>query len=417
MNKNINEGGASHLAERLIMLGEISSLTAVDMPQDQLLALFASKLHALFSARALALWFYDRKEKTVMLKYGHDLSDSMRNYCNKHSIPSDQFPEIKYAIDSGSVWTVEDLGDTPLYEQGDAKKILKEMEIRAVMGVPLRALTNVRGAVSLYYDHPRSFDSDEKALALAYANALALSLNNVEAYAHLVALERVKGEVIDIVSHQFRTPIATLRGNVELLKEANINKDKNEYMQIVKEIEKVGIKLRMFVESFLNVKAIDEGNLDPKPQRIDPNVLVEQVVAELDNYRAQHKVSLTFHKIVGGYEVYVDQTLVSEAIMNVINNAIKYAKTSVSVELVKKDENIVIEVKDDGLGIPEGEQQMIFQKLYRASNVARHPEASSGLGMYIAKRYINTSGGQVWFTSAGEGKGTTFYISFPIQQP
>ncbi|MDO8512455.1 MAG: GAF domain-containing sensor histidine kinase [bacterium] len=402
------------LANRLIALGELSSLTAVDMPQEQLLALFSTKLHTLFGAKALALWFYDRKEKTVTLKYSHDLSDDLSVFC-KDAVPADQFPEVKYAIDSGVAWTTEDLNDTPLYSKKNAKKILEEMGVRAVMGVPLRALANVLGAISLYYEKPHVFDFDEKALALAYANSLALSLNNVEAYSRLVALEQVKNEVINIVAHQFRTPIATLRGNVELLKEVDIQANKKEFNQIIGEIEKVGIKLRMFVESFLNVKAIDEGDLDPKPQHVSANLLVDQVIKDLEKYRNQHKVDLTFNKFNGNDNIFVDQLLIHEAVTNVVNNAIKYAKSRVMVKLVSKNNDIVLEVTDDGAGIPEGEQQMIFQKLYRASNVLRHPEASSGLGMFIAKQYINSNGGKIWFTSAGEGKGSTFYVSFPIK--
>lgn len=403
------------LAEKLISLSEVTSLTSVGMSEKQLMALFASKLHELFSASAFALWTFDKDKRSIKLRYGHDLSEPLTSCCLA-PVPVEQFPEVKLAIDSGAVWTTEDLNDAPLYDDQITRKLLTSMNVSAVMGVPLRALTNLIGALSFYYKTKQHFSPGEKALALAYANALALSLNNIDSYDRLAALEKTKGEVIHIVAHQFRTPIAILRGNVELLKDKKVVNDPETYGQIVSELEKVGDKLRTFVETFLNVKAIDEGNLQPKPKTVDANTLIQQVVRDMETYRQNHNIALTLTTLPDPAMISVDPMLVAEAFTNVVNNAIKYAKTKAHIEMKREGNEVVISVADDGVGIPQNEQQLIFHKMYRATNVARHPEASSGLGLYIAQRYINTSGGRVWFTSQGEGKGTTFYIAFPQQQ-
>lgn len=400
------------LANKLIALGELSALTSVEMPRQKLLALFASKLHTLFGADAFAVWTYDPAEKTITLAYGHDLSSEV-NACCVRPVPADLFPEVKLALDSGSAWGTENLDDSPLFADPKTRALLDTMQAHALLAVPLRALTRVLGSLTFYYRSTHSFRTDEKALALGFANALALSLNNIEAYERLVVSEHIKSEVIDIVAHQFRTPIATLRGNVELLKDESIGGKPETRTQIIEELEKVGDKLRTFVESFLNVKAIDEGRLEPQVRDVSPNELVRTAVDELERYRAQHDIRLTVTDFPEETTIAVDPTLIREVLMNVIGNAIKYAKTKVTVSIRRERESVIMTIEDDGIGIPAAEQPMIFQKLFRASNVARHPEASSGLGLYIANQYMEANGGTIRFTST-ENVGTTFVLAFPV---
>lgn len=400
------------LADKLIALGELSALTSVDVPRERLLALFASKLHALFRADAFAAWSYQPSEKTVTLLYGHDLSPEMQACCVRPA-PVDLFPEAKLAIDGGAVWTTEDVADAPLFTVPETRRLLGSMGVRSVLAVPLRALTRVLGALTLYYRAARGFTTDEKALAVAFANALALSLNNIEAYERLVISERIKSEVIDIVAHQFRTPLATLRGNVELLADESLGGDPKTRVQLIAELRKVGTRLLGYVESFLNVKRIDEGRLAPVFQPTDPHGLVQSVVRDLDTYREQHHIRLTLQPLSARTTISVDANLVRDALANVIGNAIKYAKTTVTVALRREQNEVVVVVEDDGVGIPSSEQPMIFQKLFRASNVAKSPEASSGLGLYIAKQYVEKNRGRIWFTST-EGRGSTFFLAFPV---
>lgn len=412
-NGNSGTISSESLASKLIALSNLAALASVRMPREKLLALFASKLHTIFGASALAVWKYNSEDRTIALTYGHDLSEEVVRACAK-PVSVDKFPEVRLAIDGGNAWTTEDVTDAPIFAERETRELLASMSVRSVMAVPLQALTEVIGALSFYYRRRRHFSDNDRALASAFANALALSLNNLESYQRLAASERLKGEVIDIVAHQFRTPIATLRGNVELLQDEKISGDPEMRARIIRELVKVGEKLRDFVEGFLNVKAIDEGRLQPRPQRVNPNDLVRRVLKDLETYRKQHNIELVWHKLSEAVRVYVDPVLMGEVLLNVIGNAIKYAKKRVEIDLRREGGEVVVAVKDDGVGIPVEEQPMIFQRLFRASNVARHPEASSGLGLYIAKQYAEANGGRIWFTSPGVGKGSTFYVALPV---
>jgi len=401
----------SSLAEKMIALGDLSALTSIEMPQKQILAIFASKLHSLFGADALAIWSVNMQDHTLSLLYGHDLSREM-NECCLQPVPLDLLPDVKLSIEGGTVWTTEDVSDAPVFGSPETQRLMSSMQVRSVIAVPLRALTRVLGAMCIYYKQPHEFATDDRALAIAVNNSLALSLNNVEAYERLVVSEQVKSEVVDIVAHQFRTPIATLLGNVELLQDKKISSQPGAQEQIVEELHKVGIKLRGFVDNFLNVKAIDEGHLEPQPKDLDLNEMIQTTLTDLETFRQQHEKTISWKPLGEAAMIHVDPTLIGEALMNVFNNAIKYAKKDIAISLTKDGKELVIAVKDDGLGIPAAEQSMIFQKLFRASNVAHHPEASSGLGLYICKKYIELNHGRIWFVSK-ENEGSTFYVAFP----
>lgn len=400
------------LANKLMALGELSSLASVEMPRQKVLELFASKIHSLFGASSIAIWEYDPQKKTIKLSYGHEISADMQKFCAQ-PIPIALFPEVEFSIESTGAWITEDITDSPLYQNSDTQRLLQSLPAQAAIGVPLRALTKIMGALSLYYAKPQTFMTEDKALISAYANALALSLNNIESYANLARSEHTKSEIVRIVAHQLRTPITTLRGNVSLLQDESIANNLEDRTKILSDMHSVVMKLRSFVESFLNVKSIDEGLLNPKPVPTDINSFMEAVISELETFRTQHGITLKFNPGPEKLSINIDPALVKEAVLNVVNNGIKYAKKNVVVDVKEEEEEVIITVQDDGLGIPENEQHLIFQRLFRASNVQRHPEASSGLGLYIAHQYIEANAGRIWFTSEGINKGTTFYIAFP----
>ncbi|MDQ7021790.1 MAG: ATP-binding protein [Candidatus Dojkabacteria bacterium] len=115
-------------------------------------------------------------------------------------------------------------------------------------------------------------------------------------------------------------------------------------------------------------------------------------------------------------EVESEQIRVTESIKNIIDNAIKYSpeKTKVEIKLEKLgNERIRISVKDQGIGIPEDQQDHIFQKFYRATNVLTENFDGTGLGLYYVKKSIEDLGGKVYFESQ-VNNGSTFYIELPL---
>jgi len=110
----------------------------------------------------------------------------------------------------------------------------------------------------------------------------------------------------------------------------------------------------------------------------------------------------------------VDPQLMRIVFQNLLSNAVKYTPIDgrVSLKILKRESDVLIEVSDTGYGIPKSQQPEIFKKLFRADNVKEISPDGTGLGLYIVKSVVEQSGGRVWFDST-EGKGSTFYVTIP----
>ncbi len=169
------------------------------------------------------------------------------------------------------------------------------------------------------------------------------------------------------------------------------------------------------VNTLLDVSRIESGKLVIEPKITDLKVLLNGLLSELEsqlkNRNQVIKVDLP-HDLP---DVLLDPKLIRQAYMNYLTNAIKYSpqNTTITLKISQTSTEIISEVKDEGLGIALSEQDRIFQKFFRASNTGKQDTDGNGLGLYLVKSIVESSGGKVWFKSV-EGKGTSFFFSIPF---
>ncbi len=231
-------------------------------------------------------------------------------------------------------------------------------------------------------------------------------------------IDKMKTEFVSIASHQLKTPVAGVQWFLELLAQndgKNLTKEQKEY---ISEIGNLSKRMNKLVSDLLDVSRIDTGKkFTIEKEKQDLIKVIEETIQEEDIKAKERAIKVKLcDKCPKSLEANIDAYKIGQMLHNLINNAIKYSPKGETVEVFveKKSKNVEIKVQDHGYGIPERQQKRVFEKFFRADNVAAKEIEGTGLGLYIVKAIVDGHDGKITFESE-ENKGTTFIISLPLE--
>ncbi|MCE2787380.1 MAG: PAS domain S-box protein [Bacteroidota bacterium] len=226
-------------------------------------------------------------------------------------------------------------------------------------------------------------------------------------------LNEMKSRFISLASHEFRTPLSTILSSLNLLLRYHESQQTEKVKLHAKKIKASIANLTEILEYFLSVEKLESGEVKMEYGLMDIENFTLDFVAVMrdiidDNLHIQFTSNL-IHK-----EMMMDKKAYRTIIQNLISNAIKYSPKGghINIELQTNQQQLLIIISDEGLGIPEEDQRHLFERFYRATNASNIQ--GTGLGLNIIKKYVELLGGQISFKST-LGKGTSFHISIPIK--
>jgi PAS domain S-box-containing protein len=225
-------------------------------------------------------------------------------------------------------------------------------------------------------------------------------------------INQMRSNFFSMTSHQFRTPLSTILLTVELLKKYGARFDDAKRWEQLNRIEEAGERLHALLENILVISRVESGQLRMVPKDFDVVELCKRIIQELlSNDREAHP--LEFSTTDDLIMVHSDSEVIGRVVENLVSNALKYSPNGspVSVKMSREDQVIILEVKDQGIGIPEADQKRLFQPFQRAGNT--EGIQGTGIGLTIVKKSVELLNGHVYMRSK-EGQGTTFVIRFPV---
>lgn len=224
-------------------------------------------------------------------------------------------------------------------------------------------------------------------------------------------------ESISIVAHQLKNPISVIKGFLEILIAGDCGKitpKQKEYLgDALENVE----KMNKTIEDILDVSKIEQGSYGVKPEPVHLEEIAFKILVDLFPWAKANNCKIIFKRPKKFPQVMADPGKIEKVIENLISNAIKYnrAQGLIAVNVIMKSKlgKITLCCKDNGIGIPNEDSKKIFTKFYRSEDAIEVDPSGSGLGLFISKAIIESSGGKIWFTR-NKGKGMTFCFSLPI---
>ena len=232
----------------------------------------------------------------------------------------------------------------------------------------------------------------------------------------LAEANRLKSEFVSIVSHQLRSPLSNLKWVTEFLLSGRLGKlsaKHDEYLQILKDNT---IRMGELVSDLLTVSRIEHGKMPLNKAEFSLLNLAKETISEFEPAAKASNIKVSLEVASSLSLAFGDVSRIKIVTENFLENAIHYTNKGgeIQIKIEKKNKNLILSMKDNGIGIPKKDQQYIAQKFFRSKNVLKRQTHGSGLGLYIAKSIIERSGGKLGFRSQ-ENKGSTFWFTIPTK--
>ncbi len=294
------------------------------------------------------------------------------------------------------------------YSQEDIK-VLKIAAGSAAIGIENARL----------YKEVSDFNKNLKQQVNQQTKEIKLKNNNLEKQAtHLKKLLVMRSEFLDIASHQLKTPVSVILGTASMFKEGSMAKiSKEQQVKFVDNILQKAKKLRLIINDILRASEMDTEEFKLGANVVKPfslNEVMENLYQEFKIDAEARGLKLVLTKASKEISLIGEEDLFAQAVSNLVDNAIKYTpKGEIKMSLSFEAKEAMIQISDNGIGIPKGDQKKMFDKFARAQNAVNMYTDGSGLGLFIVKKIIEAHGGQISFTSQ-ENKGTIFTIKLPL---
>jgi two-component system sensor histidine kinase VicK len=223
-----------------------------------------------------------------------------------------------------------------------------------------------------------------------------------------------KNSILQILSHDLLGPLGNIQTSSTLLSENPKNKDDEQIMRLIKTISNNSKRSITMIRDLINEEFLETSEAAFVKQRVD---IIERLRVVIDQYKqTPNSISHRFELVTSLASLYVtiDESKFTQAINNLLSNALKFTPDKGKIELVieEKKTTILIKIRDEGIGIPTEMQPFLFDKFTKARRRGLNGEPSTGLGMSVIKTIIEWHKGQISFEST-EGKGTVFNIEIP----
>ncbi|MBI5566856.1 MAG: PAS domain-containing protein [Chloroflexi bacterium] len=331
-----------------------------------------------------------------------------------------EFGEDRRLTEEFSVTDLEQLDAPSLFEQQ-----LAADGMRSLINVPLMVETEFVGSLLLASDRVEAFKTEQRQVAHEIGTLLAIAVHQARLYrqvkqanTQLRTALQAKEEIIANVSHELRTPLGLIYGYTALMSERELGPLTADQQQALGIMLKQAEQLRFMVERLVELRTIDATQLCRQP--LDAAEWLTLVVkpwrkrAHLQSQTIQVELDLPNPP----RKLFADPEALKQALDNLLDNALKFSPHGSAIRVQAKidRDTVIVAVHDRGIGIPEDQLAQVFERFYQINGSPTRRYGGMGVGLALCREIVEAHGGRSWAESAGEGRGSTFFMALPLGQ-
>jgi two-component system sensor histidine kinase KdpD len=287
--------------------------------------------------------------------------------------------------------------------------------------LPLRTARGPIGVLGLYREGSGPLlTPDERRLLNALADQAAIALervqlaDDIERARLLAETERLRSALLTSISHDLRTPLASIMGTITSLRSYGKLYDEATREDMLRTAQEEAERLSRFVANLLDMTRLDSGALELKREMIDLSDVIGAALQRTAGILAGHRVIVDLAPDLP--MLPLDFVLTEQVLVNLLDNAAKYAPAGSAIEIRGRRDGgaVTLDVRDEGPGIPAEDMERVFDKFYRVRNTDRQ-RAGTGLGLAICKGFVEAQGGHITAANRADRSGAVFTVTFPTE--
>jgi signal transduction histidine kinase len=390
------------LADALVQMGK--AITS-QLDLDAVLSRALEMAMSLTSAGEAAVWLVDEQTNELFLEAARGIKD-------------DQIRRMRLPVTDSLVGKVIETA-RPLRisrgQTGTPVKVKTGYIVDALLYVPLIHAGTTFGVMATTHRDPgKDFSPRDEKLLAALADFVAIAVQNARLYRRLQEADRLKGEMIQNIAHEFRTPLQYIVGYVDLLLDGRESMPP-EQVKSLQIMSRQADRLTWLVENFVALQTAED--IAAKRMPTDIRMLLAGALESAKVLAAEKEISMTLQVEDNLPDVMINPMTVFQLLDNLVSNALKFTPKGGTIELsarlAESGDKAHIAVRDTGIGIPAEMQERIFERFFQLDGSTTRRFEGIGLGLAVCKAVLDAHGERIWVESE-PGKGSTFTFSLPV---
>src|SRR5262245_46026761 len=406
--------------EELKALGEVGQAVSSTLELETVLTRIASHAVQLTGAAGGAIYEYDEATEEFQLKGSHQIEKEFVEALRASPIRFGGGPLGK-AASSRTPVEVTDILDEREYTAVRFRPLLGRLGYRSLIAVPLLREEKIMGGLTIFRRTTGSFPPEVVNLLQTFATQSVLAIQNARLFREIEdksrqieAANRHKSEFLANMSHELRTPLNAIIGFSEVLQERMFGELNEKQAEYTEDILSSGRHLLSLINEILDLSKVEAGRMELEVATFDLPLAIDNARTFVRERATKHGINLdvTIDERLGDF--VGDERKIKQILLNLLSNAVKFTPEGGRIGINARQANgsVEISVSDTGIGISPEDQAKIFEEFRQVGGDYAHKREGTGLGLTLAKKFVELHGGKIWVESE-VGKGSTFSFTLP----